>query len=151
MPIWIRAKSTAWSCHGNVGRLLISYHMKSSGRIWTSTALPSSEAKDTDPVTPSQTHWPLHSSKNSHVLEQKCPLGGMRRGWTSKEEGWQGQKAGKLIKDGDNFPFYFPLPRKSVCSCVKEICCFLSRWDLCQWPQRNQDWPQVPGELNEWS
>jgi len=54
MPIWIRAKSTAWSCHGNMGRPLISYHMKSSGRIWTSAALPSSKAKGTAPVTPTQ-------------------------------------------------------------------------------------------------
>lgn len=119
MSIWIRAKSTAWSCHGNVGRPLISYHMEAIRKNLDLSSFGFLRGKGHSPRDPpSQAQWPLHSSKN-HILEQQCPPGGMRSRWTRKG---RGQQAQKQIKDGDNFPLFLApsLPREPGCSCTEE-------------------------------
>lgn len=95
MPTWIRAKSTAWGCRGNMGRPLISYHMKLSGRIWTSAALPSPQTKGTTPVTSqSDPVMPWELQEQPHPGAE---MSSWRKGTRGQVRGrrWQGQKAGK--------------------------------------------------------
>lgn len=111
MPIWIRAKSTAWSCYGDVGRPLISSHMKSSGRVRTTAALPSSEAKGTALLTPSlPSAAPTAMSWSRRVL-QASEVGAQEVRW----RWWWGK-----TKDECCSLSYFPLLRKPVCCCRKE-------------------------------
>lgn len=142
MPIWIRAKSTAWCRHGNAGRPLISYHMKWSGGIWTTAASPSEEeAKAAALVT---LRPPLCSSSHRHVPEPWLHAGG---GLAQTSEGAQGRE---VNKGWVLFPLWFSPLHKAYC--IKEcmICCFGGLQGSGLWPWWSQDWPQGPGKLSQW-